>query len=99
MPPRGEILFAVPHAKYGQGPTGWCTSEGTRAGMLAARQDWEFAIELLRADPAISIISRRTLKAAVKRVKRVRAEAVQIFFEKSGDQPGFYTHLNQGRGF
>ena len=80
-----------------------CYSEETKVGMLAAWQEREAARELLRTDQGNSNL-RRTLKAAEKRLKRVRFEAVQILFEefvsqlevriKDGDQTSFYKHLN-----
>ena len=73
-----------------------------KAEMIAAWQEREAAGELLRADPA-NLNLRRTLEAAGKRLKRVRFETVQRFFEefvsqlevriKDGDQGGFYKHL------
>ena len=58
--------------------------------------------ELLCADTGNSNL-RRTLQAAGRRLKRVRFEAVQFFFEefvsqlevrvKNGDQTGFYKRL------
>ena len=70
--------------------------------MLAALQEREAARELLRTDPANSNL-RRTLKAAGTRLKCVRFEVVQRFFEefvsqlevriRDGDQAGFYKHL------
>ena len=58
-----------------------CYSEETKVGMLAAWQEREAARELLRTDQGNSNL-RRTLKAAEKRLKRVRFEAVQILFEE-----------------
>ena len=52
-----------------------------KAEMIAAWQEREAAGELLRADPA-NLNLRRTLEAAGKRLKRVRFEAVQRFFEE-----------------
>ena len=60
---------------------GVCYSEETKVGMLAAWQEREAARELLRTDQGNSNL-RRTLKAAEKRLKRVRFEAVQILFEE-----------------
>ena len=81
---------------------GGCSSKETKAEMLAALQEREAARELLRTDPANSNL-RRTLKAAGTRLKCVRFEVVQRFFEefvsqlevriRDGDQAGFYKHL------
>ena len=72
------------------------------AELLAVWQEREAARELLRADPGSSNL-RKNLKAAGKRLKSVRFEAVQRFFEefisqvevriKDGDQAGFHKHL------
>ena len=60
----------APRAERSQGPAGWCASEETKAEMLAAWQEREAARELLRAYPSNSS-SRKSLKAAGKRLKRV----------------------------
>ena len=72
----------APRAKRSLGPKGWCASEETKAEMLEAWQEREAARELKRADPGNSN-PRKSLKTAGKRLKRVRIEAVQRFFEKN----------------
>ena len=71
----------VPRAKRSQGPAGWCASEQTKAERLAAWQEREAARELPRVDPSNSNLT-TSLKAAGKRVKRVRIEGVQRSFEE-----------------
>ena len=56
------------------------TSEETEAGILVAWQVGEAVGRLLRADPR-SNYDRWSLKAAGKSLKRVKFEAVQMFFE------------------
>ena len=92
----------APRAKRCQGQRGWCSSEETKADTHTAWQEREAARELFRVDPGDSNL-RRTLKAAGNAVKRVKFEAVRIFFEEvvsqlearinDGDQAGFYKHL------
>ena len=72
----------APRAKRSLGPKEWYASEETKAEMLEAWQEREAARELKRADPGNSN-PRKSLKTAGKRLKRVRIEAVQRFFEKN----------------
>ena len=63
--------------------------------MLATWQEREAARELSRADPGNSNL-RRTLKAAGKRLKRVRIEAMRRFFEELFSQ--FEVRIKDGSG-
>ena len=93
----------APGAKRSQEPAGWCASEETKTEMLAAWQERGAARELLSADPSNGNL-RKPVKAAGKRLKRVRIEAVQRFLmefdsqlgvrSKDGDQSGVFKHPN-----
>ena len=77
----------APGAKRSQEPAGWCASEETKTEMLAAWQERGAARELLSADPSNGNL-RKPVKAAGKRLKRVRIEAVQRFLMEFDSQLG-----------
>ena len=111
QPESATNAAAVPHLSYVaifykyvlvisykrcQGPRGWCSSEETKAEMLAAWQEREAAGELLRADPGSNRNLKRNLKPAGKRLKRVKFEAVQQFFEEFVSQVEIRIKVRSG---
>ena len=92
----------VPPIRCKQVRRGWCATEATKAELNARWQDREDARKRVRSAPNNRGLP-RALKATTKRLTRMRAEAVQRFFEdyvsqlegriREGDQFGFYKHL------
>ena len=92
----------APRAKGKRLPSGWCASEDVQREIHVAWEKREEARKQQRGAPKNPTL-RRNLKAAAKQLDRLRAGAVDSFFEgfvsqlekksREGDQAGFYKHM------